>query len=234
MLDTFESRLRSEWLAAFCEPRSFQEAGFDPKSLANLSAKDAGNFMRAVDGRLVVHQSGVFTAPCSRAKEQIFWTGETVITPRPLTLWLEPVITIGALARLHEDFSWEPGRLGLQSKTWAFDLVGYAEDSQTELLMCEVKKSEREIDKLIELMTKHLATPAEADPELKGAEQNAFRKVVALRTSPSSQVFWALGPNHYEFIFRIRRDGVGKLSLEPADESALAMQSFVSTPKANF
>lgn len=223
MLATFESRLQNDWLGPFCEARSFSCDGFKTQSIAKLSPKDANNFMRAVDGGLVTHRDGTFNAACSKAKEQIFWTGLRSISPRPLTLWLEPIITIGGLARLHEDFGWSADRLGLQSSTWAFDLVGYAGDGKTELLVCEVKKTEREINKLTELMTKHLATPAEALSELKGSERNAFKKVLSLRNS-GSQVFWALGPEHHGFVFRIRRDHAGSIGLELSDESALVVR----------
>ena len=84
---------------------------------------------------------GFFLAPLSKAREQIFWTGSKNVDPRPLTLWIEPIITIGALAKLHVLYGWPAEKLGTQSKTWAFDLVGYGANKNDELLACEVKKS---------------------------------------------------------------------------------------------
>jgi hypothetical protein len=40
-------------------------------------------------------------------------------------VWIEPVVTIAAMARLHFEFGWPISCLGMQSKTWAFDLMGY-------------------------------------------------------------------------------------------------------------
>jgi len=178
--------------------------------------------MQAVDSGLVHHHGGTFSAAQSKAKEQIFWQGAKNSVPRKVTLWLEPIITIAGLMRLHRDYLWSANQLGLQSKTWAFDLVGYAaEDLSTEHLVCEVKKTEHEVDTLLELMHKHLNTPTEMEREFKAAERNAFKKVLALRKS-ASKVFWALGPNDYGFVFNIIRSQHGAVGLHATDKSALA------------
>lgn len=120
---------------------------------------------------------------------------------------------------MHRDFDWGLNRLGMQSHSWAFDLVGYADDYSTELLVCEVKKSEREIDNFLKLMEIHLKAPAETD--FKGAERNAFKKVLALRQSKCS-IFWALGPNGYSHVFNVIRDSPNSFYLEATSESALS------------
>jgi len=219
-LDEFKNRLSSEWLIPFCNARGFSHEGFNTNTIENLSEADAHDFMQAIDNGLVIHDKGIFTSGCSKAKEQIFWEGARSSVPRKVTLWLEPIITIAGLIRLHRDFGWDAKRLGMQSQTWAFDLVGYQEDLITELLICEVKKTQRELDKLLDFMKKHASTPAEAESELKGAERNAFKKVLALRQSESS-VFWALGPNRYGRVFKVQRDDIGSVSLHHMNESEL-------------
>jgi hypothetical protein len=40
-----------------------------------------------------------------------------------MTLWVEPIITIGALSRLHFEFGWPAAMLGMQTDDYAFDFV---------------------------------------------------------------------------------------------------------------
>jgi hypothetical protein len=219
-LEQFKSRLCSEWLLPFCFPRGYSPEGFRYESVEKLAPADADDFMQAIDHGLVSHHAGRFTAPCSKATEQIFWEGARKDAPRKITLWLEPVITIAGLMRLHRKFGWPAGVLGLQSKTWAFDLVAYHADRDSERIVCEVKKSVGEVDRLITFMEKHASTPAEGEVGVSGPERNALRKVTALRSS-ASEVFWVLGPGRYERIFKVHRHAPGTIALHPTAESDL-------------
>lgn len=80
-------------------------------SLNKLSEADARDFMYAVDSGLVNHQGGAFEAACSRAKEYLFWEGPTDVSPRRLTLWMKPVITIAGLWRMYHEHGWPAERL---------------------------------------------------------------------------------------------------------------------------
>ncbi|XLZ69492.1 hypothetical protein ABT364_23615 [Massilia sp. SR12] len=193
--------------------------GFVDESIDNLEPQDASDFMAAVDAAVVQHQKGTFLVARSCAKEQIFWEHEKSTIPRRITLWLEPIITMSGLMRLHRDFGWPIHRLGLQSKTWAFDLVGYANDG-TEQLVCEVKKTRKEVDRLIEFMMLHRATPNDANLGLKGAELNAMRKVIGLRKC-AAPIFWVLGPGRYEQVFGVTYTPNGHVTLTPIDVGAL-------------
>lgn len=218
--EEFERRVSNEWLNSFCDAKGYDYGGFDASGMKKISELDAADFIQALDSGLVHHRNGIFLAPQSRAIEQIFWECSKHSVPRRITLWLEPIITIAGLIRLNRDHFWKIAQLGLQSRTWAFDLVGYSrQDPAIEQLVCEVKKTEREINVLVELMHKHLKTPVERLHEFKGKERNALKKVVALRDSASS-VFWALGPNGYGFVFNVARVN-GVVSLHEADESSL-------------
>jgi len=206
-LSDFQDRLFEIWLPSFCEAphRNHSTDGFIRESIGKLTEHDAYWFLRAIDLGLASESGGFFVAPLSKAKEQIFWTGAKNINPRPLTLWVEPIITIGALAKLYELYEWPIEKLGTQSKTWAFDLVGYGDDANDEVLACEVKKSTKEIDVLIELM-KVFAADSSIEEPLKGKERNAYKKVAGIRRSWPS-VFWALGPNDYSKVYDIARTG---------------------------
>lgn len=217
----FIERLEGEWLSPFCQAHGYSQEGFDDYGITKLCESDAADFIRSIDASLVTHYEGFFLAPRSTAKEQIFWQGVKTSKPRRLTLWIEPIITIGALARLHFEHKWPSNLLGLQSKTWAFDLVGHSEDDiNSESLLCEVKKSSKELDKLIEFIFKHLNSAPNIESSLSGPELNAFRKSLALRDS-NALVFWALGPDRYERIFTIDKRHNGKISLHEGDRRLL-------------
>ena len=223
-VDEFKRRLQQDWLVPFCQARGYSREGFDGKAVHMLGPADAADFLEAVDKGLVSHQDGIFSSAQSKAKEQIFWQGARDSVPRKVTLWIEPIITIAGLMRLHRDFLWPANQLGLQSKTWAFDLVAYDVGLGDESLVCEVKKTEREVDTLLKFMEQHINTSPEAELELKGPEQNAFKKVLGLRESAST-VFWALGPNRYGYVFNVVRNQANSVSLQSTTESALLAHS---------
>lgn len=181
--------------------------------------------MRAVDGGLVSESEGFFFAPRGAAKEQIFWQGERKSTPRPITLWVEPIITIGALARLNAEYGWPVENLGAQSKTWAFDLVCYQKASDRKLVACEVKKESKEIEKLLAFMNAQCGRPP-LDPEPKNsAERNAYRKVQGIRRA-WPKLFWALGPGGKGLVFRIHRENDSEhFRLDSTSEESLRYEN---------
>jgi hypothetical protein len=144
-LSNFCRRLDSEWLPAFCAAKRLGPTKFIKQSVDALQELDAERFMRAVDGGLVRREGAFFVAEKSNAREQIFWEGTKAKPLRHLTLWLEPVITIGTLALLHYELGWPSSSLGAQSKDWAFDFLGHGDGEQV-LLAGEVKKSVKEVE----------------------------------------------------------------------------------------
>lgn len=205
-LSLFRQRLYDEWLPAYCAAaqRLYATDGFKDSSIDNLTEHDAHWFMRAIDSGLVSHSAGDFSAKKSATKEVIFWEGSKSLSPRPITLWLEPIITIGAIAQLCETFGWPKSLLGAQSKTWAFDLVAYDAASDKEDVVCEVKKTQKEITNLIKHM-RHFSCLAPLKQEPKNSiEKNAYRKVVGIRAS-WPRAFWALGPGNFGSVFIIKR-----------------------------
>jgi hypothetical protein len=150
-LAAFYTRLYSIWLPTFCNDavRQYGTEGFKPSSLIRIAAADARDFMRAVDGELFVDRGGGrYHPPRAGPLEQIFWEGLKSKTPRPVSLWHEPIIAGAALARLHFDYGWPRELLGTQSrKLYEFDIL--AADARSsdgdggysrELVVGEVKK----------------------------------------------------------------------------------------------
>ena len=192
--DEFAAQLVSRWLPAFCEARGevISPERLVRKNLDALSDVDAGWFLRAVREGHVVEEGEFFSSDLAGAKEKILWSDAGVGGARRAHLWLEPVITIGALARLAEEYRWPRDRVGLQSKApWPFDLMGYGADRETEVLACEVKKAPREIDVLVRDMTRFAAIPPLPQDPDSSTPRNAYRKVVGIRrTSPDFSGRW--------------------------------------------
>jgi hypothetical protein len=192
-------------LPSFCEPRGFDPRGFKSR-VVKLSDRDCSDFLRAWEGGLLTDLGdGKYRTGLSGANEQFFWEGLKSVQPRPITLWLEPVITVAAMARLYFDHDWPLDRLGLQSKDYAFDVVAYEPSGDRECIAGEVKKSVKEVNQLVELMQHFGAEPTAPLPD-SGKERNAFKKIVALRDRQPS-VFWAVGPDRHEFIYLLEYDG---------------------------
>lgn len=220
----FVERIRGEWLDSFCDARAndFRPEGFVEKSLDRLDGRDAYWFMRALDLGLVLESGGFFTSPRSAAKEQIFWSDRTETDCRNTYLWAEPVITIGACARLVEEYNWPIDLVGTQSKyPWPFDLVCYEQASEEERIVCEVKKATREIDKMVEQMKSYgRLKPLAVEPTC-SIERNSYRKAKGIRVS-WPKVFWALGPaGHGEVFEIIRQNGTELFHLAKRDPSTL-------------
>ena len=219
----FEERILGDLLPTFCNDpqRQFALEGFRPK-WERISDRDAEDFLLGLDGGLITHVGrGLYRAPRSRASEQFFWQGRKDVTPRTITLWVEPIITVAVLARLHFVHGWPKDLLGTQSADWAFDVTAHLPgDADNEHIACEVKATRTELNQLVHLMEWFGAEPAASVPR-SGRELNAFRKVQALRAR-CPPLFWAVGPAEVSHLFDVRLDDRGALSLRPIDEGALA------------
>jgi len=178
--------------------------------------------MWAWDSDLIEHHGrGIYRAAKSKAGEQFFWEGPRAASPRMFTLWMEPVITVGGLARLHFDFDWPKESIGCQSQDWAFDLVAILPNQTNEYIACEVKKASREIDYLADAMQAFGRDPIAIEPRVPGKLRNAFKKVGALR-SRKIPLFWALGPNGDSRVFRVSYNDNGAVTFSPAFPEALS------------
>lgn len=216
VLDEFKRRLFDEWLPAFChdEKRQFSTDGFNTNSI-KVSAYDAYHFMRALDHNIVINiGGGRYRMPQSKAQEQIFWTGAKGVTPRSLTLWIEPIITIAAMARLHFDYGWPLECLGTQSEKWEFDVIAFKPGDLThEYIAGEVKKTSKEIDTLLMHMMEICTDGSLDSSTIAPAKVNAHRKCLGLRRC-NAPFFWALGPDNDSRLFNVLYHDNGKITFE--------------------
>lgn len=218
--EAFKDRVLNDLLPAFCNDpaRNYDMAGFKA-NFRDVHEADADAFLKALDARLVQLDGNMYRAPRSCAREQLFTEGRKKTIPRPITIWVEPIITIATLSRLHFDFGWPKELLGTQSSDWAFDVIAFRrEQSASEHVACEVKKTEKELSFLIQWMCAFGASPSRAATN--DREDNAYRKVVALKAR-QIPLFWAVGPGRSGTAFRASYPDDGRVVLEEVSETEL-------------
>ncbi|TAT70000.1 hypothetical protein [Rhizobium ruizarguesonis] len=188
---------------------------------ALVSEADACDFLRAIEGGLVTHVGrGLYSASKSSAKEQLFWEFDKGAIPRTFAIWLEPVITIAALARLHFEYGWPAELIGTQSKKWEFDLVAYSkQDAENESIAAEIKKSAKEAEKLVEHITS-LSGAGMVDVTGNAAMRNSIKKYNGL-VERGAKVFWIVGPAKLNYIFNVEQLGDKRIALTPGEEGLL-------------
>ena len=218
VLQRFSHRLHTDWLAVYChdDARKYDPRGFKEASIAVTEA-DARDCMSAIDHGVVVDtRGGRYRASRSTAHEVLFWEGRKITSPRPLTLWLEPVITFAALARLHLAYGWPTEYLGMQPKGWAFDLIAHGPiATQPPRILGEVKKSSAELVRLkVDLL--NLANGATTE----SVSTNSAKKWHALLATKPNLV-WLVGPNEESLVLAPSYTSSG-CALREVDKSALA------------
>jgi hypothetical protein len=215
-LEEFKRRVYADWLPAYgADARRLHDcSGFRPDSI-KITDADARDFMRSLDAKIVTDLGGGrYRAAMSKAQESIFWEGRKASLPRPITLWVEPVVTIAALGRLHFDFGWPKELLGTQSLKWEFDLAAYGrDDSEHEYLAGEVKKSVRELDEMIGHMLAFVESSGPLSAKPSPRELNAYKKYRGL-LDRKAKVFWAIAPDGVDRVFAITyKDGALQMTL---------------------
>jgi len=207
-IEEFKHRLLSDWLPTYCndERRRFLVEGFKHESI-KISASDAYDFLRAIDHNIITDTGGGrYRMPQSKAFEQLFWEHEKNISPRPITLWLEPIITFATIARLHLDYGWPIEYIGTQSIKWEFDVIAFQPaDMVNEFIAGEVKKTSKEVDKLLSHMIEIGSNGSLRNNDILESRKNAHRKCLGLLRC-KAPYFWAIGPDNDNRLFEISYD----------------------------
>lgn len=218
----FWGRLKEEWLPAYCNDpkRRYAIEGFNAGS-KTVSEQDARDFLRAINQKVVsVDSGGRFRAPQSKTHEVLFWEQSTLTKPRPITLWLEPIITIAAVARLHLDYGWPIDCLGMQSEDSAFDVTAFRpDDLKNEYIAGEVKDSATQLDRLLAHMN-HCCAEGDSECSAPKTRKNAHRKIAGLKRC-RAPIFWAIGPNGGSRLFDVMYRDDGKITLNRTEEAKL-------------
>lgn len=230
VIEVFKRRLYEEWLPHFCndkkrEKDGYSSAVFKETSVDEVSGFDAENFMHALDNKLVRdHGGGRYH--CKRpdalelgAEVKIFKTDRKpiqvdgkIVEPRLLSLSVEELITIGAIARLVLDYGWSEKSLCMEIRekwpergtTSPFDFAVFDEVSSG--IMCvagEVKSKEKLLDALVEDLIDFGEAGLTSDSGLAKKEDASYRKWEALLRRKAS-FFWAVGPNNYTHLYSVK------------------------------
>ncbi len=202
-LEKFTRAIHADWLPTYCAARGYSVDGFRPSSI-QVTEVDAVDCMRAIDQAVVIdHGGGKYKAPRSAAQEVMFWEGLKNTSPRPITLWIEPVITMAAAARLHLDYGWPKAAIGLQSRKWGFDLVAYtSSEGDREHIVGEIKKTDRELQKLISELKTLSRDSQDTGVEAPAVSRNTRKKWDEL-LERRPRVLWALGPGGAGVVFTL-------------------------------
>lgn len=215
----FSDCLERDWLPIYCHApkRNYDVAGYRPES-NKVTQSDAQNFMRALEANLVNHEgNGQYRMSRSRAFEVIFWEGSRKTVPRPITLWMEPVITIASVARLSLDYGWPVEFLGMQSAKGEFDLIAFLpSDHKNEFIAGEVKKTSKELKQLIDHLF-ILGSVGETDEgKISPLHKNAHRKLMGLLRC-RAPLFWAIGPEDVGKLFEVDYTIAPRVSFNEVD-----------------
>lgn len=222
-LDCFRRHLTEQWLPTYCRDpyRKYALEGYchDYRRLASIDASDF--IYTLTEGIVNDIGGGRYRAPRSKANEVIFWEGSKAVIPRPITLWLEPIITIATVGRLHRDYGWPVELLGLQSADWAMDLVAYQDVTSDRMAVAgEVKKSDRELGHMIAYLRQFADDPASITVSKNAGAVNAARKWLSLAAT-RPPLFWAIGPGNGNELFAVTYDVQGPRNFEPVPLSRL-------------
>jgi hypothetical protein len=113
-LQALKDRVMGDLHPTFCDhpSRGWDRGGFK-EDWKNVTERDAADFLSALDAGLIEHRAhdGLYRAPRSLAGEQFFWSGNKSVSPRPLTLWIEPIITVAVLYST-------PFQMGMAQRTY--------------------------------------------------------------------------------------------------------------------
>lgn len=218
----FRERVMRKWLPVFCHDarRQYPLEGFRETSIV-VSAEDAHDCMYAIDCGLVIdHGGGRYRAARSTAFEQLFWTGLRTLVPRPVILWVEPVITFAALARLHRDYGWPSELLGTQPKSWAFDLAAHEPtDPSCYRILGEVKKTVQEAEALIADLRQL------SRGESSSASRINSRKKWSGLLAAKPSILWIVGPGGYSKVFSVAYKASAEATLADSTADALAFKA---------
>lgn len=223
-LQRFEHLLYNHLIPEFCSFRDIKPEGFQEIS-QTIGEIDAQYFLKSWDNHLIKHAGrALYRTPKSGSSDSFFWHGQknTKIL-RKFTLWKEQIIAIGGLSRLHFDYGWPVDLIATQSTGWAFDLVTYSEKNNMEIIAGEVKKTQKEIDKMLDTMIT-FNHPSLIPNDVSNTKKNALKKLDGLRRG-KARFFWALGPNGYSRTFSVSYPEDNYVILKEIDDFYLNYKS---------
>lgn len=224
--------LIQELLKEFCDGsnQTLSVEGFRDTS-SQIALRDKESFVRAIRAGLINrHRGRQYRAAQSCASESFFWSGRKGLSPRPVTISVEPIISVATLSCLHFSLGWPASHLGTQSSKWGFDLCAYEAPSPPTtpatsplIIACEIKKSRKELEDLIDLMAKFGAGHSLSLKPV-AREKNASKKIDEILIE-RPRFFWAVGPDRLSYAFTVRYGTGREVHFDQVPEEQLRFRS---------
>jgi hypothetical protein len=224
-LELFRSRIRDEWLPPYLADYGYEPGGYFG-DVGNLTEIDALWFMRAIDeGVVTLLPKARLLLPASPIKATIFWEHSKAVSPRPISLHREGILSTGMAARLHFEFGWPVPQLGFEypfergDGRRAFDIGALTDDGKL-LLAGEAKNARDELAHLLAVMNDCGMRGAHAHEPPEKNRTNGHRKWLGLiRCQP--EVFFTFGPGEDWSTFRVSYDAGVRSTMTDGDKELL-------------
>jgi hypothetical protein len=170
----------------------------DLRNLHKLADVDVRNFFRSIKvGGIRDCEDGYLALARPGCRLRMFDHGLRG-AKQTAKVSVEPILSIGVVARLVETFGWPAQAIGTQMDKGAFDLSIYSGFSSVPAVQCEIKVRATEVDAMAAyfLSVLNSAKPPEE------RHKNWNRKLGSIVAQPPKLV-WLLAPGQYERVFRV-------------------------------
>jgi hypothetical protein len=218
------ARLEEEWLPPYLADYGYAPGGYVPPR-GEISKDDARWFLAGMDqGVVELLPKARLKLPASPVKAMIFWSGSTKVSPRPVTVHLEGILSAGMAARLHLEHGWSVDQLGFEYPPRkpgrrAFDLAALAPDGSVRLVG-EAKKSVKELDHVLTVIAECSVLGHHVHGSDERGVTNGHRKWEGLNAC-RPDVFFTFGPNDDLSVFDVTHGKDGTLRLQPGSRDLL-------------
>lgn len=209
-----EDRLLSEYVNS--PKKKFKKDGYVP-DYRDFSRKDFEFFVQGMRAGLVYHNddSGLYSTT-RKFKDKyehrlgFFNAGSSSISPKPIHIAREAIVTIGMLWRLYNFYGWrdktllgvECGKRFEGDKAWPFDAAAhYNNNSDAEYIACEAKKDKKASNELIAKINSYHNKNIKIS-DLPEKEKPFFRKKYAL-VAGKVKYYLVCAPDEYSCLYNV-------------------------------
>lgn len=223
-LASFRRRIREELLPQYLTDCGYESGGYKANDEA-VTPSDAEWFLRALDERIAtLLPKARLKLPASTVRAMIFWEHSASVTPRPVGLHLEGVLSAGMAARLHLKYGWPIEQLGFEYPTRpgpgrrAFDL-GVLDGAGDLALAGEAKNKRGDLDHLFKVIQRCAEAEKHEHPR-HHADLNGHNKWVGLLLC-RPRVFFTYGPGEDWSVFEVNYGADGGLAFDEGSRELL-------------
>ena len=175
----------------------------DFRNLDKLTEVDIRNFFRALEvGGIRECADGYLALARHGCRLRMFDHGLKGGVKQAAKISVEPILSIGVVARLVETFGWSANAIGTQMDKGAFDLSVFENNASIPAVQCEIKVRASEVN----AMAAYFISVMNTGTALEDRRTNWNRKLVSLKAQPP-KLLWLLAPGEFERLFRVEAHG---------------------------